>query len=239
MCGSTIAAVTTVAGAVVKASGAKKQADSQAKQYEREAAQYERQGTLELRRSNNEANQYERQGDLERQRADNEAATYDQQAKLYKQQADLERVSGNYDANRLTEEGKSAIGGQVAAYASSGVDVSSGTIAAAVRQTGEDAGLDVNARRFGARAEVGKQTTQAAFARSAAASSRSYGAQSKAAYYKTGQETREYGFESYANYQQTAADTREAAGDTRKAGKTAFASYLFSGATTALSNAYS
>jgi hypothetical protein len=79
-----------------------------------------------------------------------QAKNYLTQAAVHERQATLTRLKGSYDAARMTERGRSIIGGQVAAFAASGVAVS-GTIAEVVRSTGESVAMDIAASRLGTR----------------------------------------------------------------------------------------
>jgi hypothetical protein len=85
-----------------------------------------------------------------RRTAEVQAKNYLTQAKIHERQATLVREKGAYDAARMTEKGRAIIGGQVAAFASSGIAVE-GTIADVVRSTGESVAMDIAAHRLGTR----------------------------------------------------------------------------------------
>ena len=85
------------------------------------------------------------------QGAQAQAQSYAMQARMHERQAALERESGAYAAARVTEQGKKIIGGQVAGYAASGINPSTGTAKETIIQTGETAALDVAAVRYGSR----------------------------------------------------------------------------------------
>lgn len=137
MCGPLAGAAIGLAGSVVQGIGAAHQLENAAKQdelaAENQAKQYRRQGRFQAR-------------DILRQtRA--QAQSYMDQAAIHKRQAELERLKGSYDAARMEDRAKVVLGGQIAGFAASGVQVS-GTIADVVEKTGESAALDIAASRL-------------------------------------------------------------------------------------------
>lgn len=79
-----------------------------------------------------------------------QAKSYLTQAAIHERQQGLVRMQGSYDAARMTESAKKIVGGQIAAFSSSGIAVT-GTIADVVRTTGESAALDIAAARLSTR----------------------------------------------------------------------------------------
>jgi hypothetical protein len=79
-----------------------------------------------------------------------QAKSYLTQAAIHERQAQLVRMQGSYDAARMTESAKRVVGGQIAAFSSSGIAVT-GTIADVVRSSGESAALDIAAARLSTR----------------------------------------------------------------------------------------
>lgn len=81
------------------------------------------------------------------------AQDYSNEGTLHNRQARLLTIQGSYDAARATEKGEQLISTQAAGEASNGIALS-GSIADMVRQTGESAGMDITAMRFGAKANI-------------------------------------------------------------------------------------
>lgn len=140
MCGPVASAAVGIAGAVVSGIGRAKQIEAASKQ-EKKAAEHQ-------------AREYLRQGryaakDIRRQ-AKSTAYDFLVQASIHDRQKVLERVRGSYNAARLGEQGKRVLGGQVAAFGSSGIAIE-GTIADVVRSTGEEVAKDIAATRFSTR----------------------------------------------------------------------------------------
>lgn len=121
-------AALTIGGAVISGIGGAKQNAAQAQSLYAQAGQIIAQGAVNA------------------QDLSNESALHTRQARLL-------RISGSYDAARATEKGEGLIATQAAGEASNGIALS-GSIADMVRQTGEQAGMDLGAMRFGAKANV-------------------------------------------------------------------------------------
>lgn len=102
--------------------------------------------------------------------AANQATSYGMQAAMDERQAKLEREKGSYEGARATERGQQAVGKVVAGAAASGLNPSTGTTKEMVIQTGESAGLDVAAIRYGARVASENATNRASVNRFNAAS---------------------------------------------------------------------
>lgn len=135
-----IAAAVGAASAILQGLGASKQLNDAAEAEERAAKQGARSA---IRQSQFSARDILRQTKVQ-------AKNYLTQSAIHERQATLVRIQGSYDATRMTEAARRVVGGQVAAFASSGVAVS-GTIAEVVRSTGESAALDIAAARLSTR----------------------------------------------------------------------------------------
>lgn len=135
-----IAAAVGAASAIVQGIGASRQLNDAADAEERAAKHGAR---AAIRQSQFSAKDILRQTRVQ-------AKNYLTQAAIHERQATLTRIQGSYDATRMTEAARRVVGGQVAAFASSGVAVS-GTIADVVRSTGESAAMDIAAARLSTR----------------------------------------------------------------------------------------
>lgn len=105
----------------------------------------------------------------QRAQAVSTAQDFIDQAALHARQAEMDRISGSFDAKRMQEKADQFIGNQVASFASNGVDVSSGTIAHIVRESGKSAGLDIAAARYSTRTAIDNEGILARINRSRAA----------------------------------------------------------------------
>lgn len=124
-------AALSIGGAVISGIGGSKQNAAQAQSMYAQAGQIIAQGAVNAQDLSNEAT-------------------------LHARQAALLRISGSYDAARATEKGEGLIATQAAGEASNGIALS-GSIADMVRQTGESAGMDLGAMRFGAKANINNE----------------------------------------------------------------------------------
>lgn len=89
-------------------------------------------------------------------------------AKAHERQAILERQKGMVDAAQKTNEINRTVGAQTAAFASNGLDVSSGSPLQVVTDTGTQGALDVASIRYGAQVRSDNEAYQGKVAESQA-----------------------------------------------------------------------
>lgn len=173
-----LAVAAGAASAILQGIGASRQLSDAAEAEERAAKQGARSA---IRQSQFSARDILRQTRVQ-------AQNYLTQSAIHDRQAELTRIQGSYDATRMTEAARRVVGGQVAAFASSGVAVS-GTIAEVVRSTGESAALDIAAARLSTRIAWQNEVIQRDINRRNAKDILKYGKEAAADTLKYGKQT--------------------------------------------------
>lgn len=90
-----------------------------------------------------------------------QSAAMQAQAEMHRRQAMLEREKGVVDANVAAKKVRAQVGEQAAAFASNGVDLSSGSALQVITDTGTEGALDVASVRYGARIRSDNEEYQA------------------------------------------------------------------------------